>query len=98
MLDNTQYKVVTLEKLVTLNKISITKNYNRNIEMTIFKPLLQRYVETDPTMQWNGNSTKIVLEDLLKDEHQNGNFHRVAIPPFGTILDIPTQIWDKLPA
>ncbi len=68
------HKVVSLAELKTINKESIDKGYNRNLEMKLFTQALKTamYEGNGENGCWRGMKTKVMLVPLMTHNHKSG--------------------------
>ena len=101
------YKVVNLAELKTINKESIAKGYNRNLNMKSFMQALKTAMyETKGIMGcWRGMKTNVMLRPLFEHNHKGGvecephlpcHVQEMGLVCRGLTLDVPFSTFNEL--
>lgn len=67
-----EIKIVDLKTLKEINKESIKKDYNRNIEWGLFQSALMKSMNERREVVWKGMNTIVALVPLMIHEHKMG--------------------------
>ena len=101
------YKVVNLAELKTINKESIAKGYNRNLNMKPFMQALKTamYKSNGKMGFWRGMKTNVLLVPLFEHNHKGGvecePHLRCHVQEMGLVskfltLDVPFSTFNEL--
>jgi len=100
-----EIKIVDLKTLKEINKESIKKDYNRNIEWGLFQSALMKSMNERREVVWKGMNTIVALVPLMIHEHKKGEkcephlrcqvFTDNCVGFFVT-LDVPMDLFDSL--
>lgn len=98
-------KVVTLKTLKSINKESINRDYNRNLNWKEFQKGLMDAMNSDDRVVWSGMNTKTILTPVLVHTHKQGKscepHIRCKIETVGLLnsvltLDVPSEMFENL--
>ena len=65
-------KIVDLRTLKSINKASIKKDYNRNLEWKVFQKGLMKSMNDRKDVAWKGMKTCVILSPCMIHEHKGG--------------------------
>jgi len=98
-------KIVDLKTLKEINKDSIKKDYNRNLEWKVFQSALMKSMNERKDVVWRGMKTNVLLVPLMIHEHKKGEKCEPHLrcqvftdncEGFLMTLDVPMDLFDSL--
>ena len=102
---NLENRWISLHTLRKLNSASITRGYNRNLNIGAFEAHLKDKIDEDKTIAWRGMDTTVGLFPLMLHDHKCGTpcetHLRCQVFTDGmcgylTMLDVPLEMFEAL--